>query len=93
MLEGRCIEGLNMMIVTAILQLDVEANSVVFVFAKINGLFYMNIPNGFLGFSRYKREEELEYFMTKKYNSLGAKITAKTATLNNLVTNQDLRLI
>ncbi|XP_046335996.1 cilia- and flagella-associated protein 221-like isoform X2 [Haliotis rufescens] len=53
-----------------------------------------NIPVGPAGpVPRYKREEELEYFMTKKYNSLGAKITAKTATLNNLVTNQDLRLI
>ncbi|XP_067649334.1 cilia- and flagella-associated protein 221-like isoform X1 [Haliotis asinina] len=53
-----------------------------------------NIPVGPAGpVPRYKREEELEYFMTKKYNRLGAKITAKTAALNNLVTNQNLMLI
>jgi len=41
---------------------------------------------------REKREEELEYFMTKKYNKLGAKVQTKVNTLNGLVQDQDLLL-
>lgn len=46
----------------------------------------------FIYFCREKREEELEYFMTKKYNRLGSKIQTRNTTLSNIVTDPDLLL-
>ena len=43
-------------------------------------------------FCREKREEEIEYFMMKKYNKLGGKILTKTTQLNTLVTDSKLVL-
>lgn len=52
-----------------------------------------NIPVGAFGpVPREKREEELEYFMTKRYNRLGAKIESKVNTLTNLITDPKLVL-
>ncbi|XP_053374338.1 cilia- and flagella-associated protein 221-like [Mercenaria mercenaria] len=52
-----------------------------------------NIPVSAYGpVPREKREEELEYFMTKKYNRLGAKIQSRINTLNNLTTDSKLVL-
>lgn len=52
-----------------------------------------NIPVSAFGpVPREKREEELEYFMTKKYNRLGAKIQARTNTLMGLATDPKLVL-
>ena len=41
---------------------------------------------------REKREEELEYFMTKKYNRLGSKVHHKVSTLNGLLNLPHLQL-
>lgn len=52
-----------------------------------------NIPVGPSGpVPREKREEELEYFMTKKYNRLGHKVSQKVATLNNMLIQPNLQL-
>lgn len=52
-----------------------------------------NIPVSAYGpVPREKREEELEYFMTKKYNRLGAKIQSRVNTLNTLTTDPKLVL-
>ncbi|XP_060601443.1 cilia- and flagella-associated protein 221-like [Ruditapes philippinarum] len=52
-----------------------------------------NIPVSSYGpVPREKREEELEYFMTKKYNRLGAKIQSRINTLNTLSTDSKLVL-
>lgn len=52
-----------------------------------------NIPVGAHGpVPREKREEELEYFMTKRYNRLGAKIQSRVGTLNSLITDPKLVL-
>ena len=45
-----------------------------------------------LFYFRERREEELEYFMTKKYNRLGAKIQSRVNTLNALITDPKLVL-
>lgn len=55
----------------------------IFIFLKNMFFFY---------FCREKREEELEYFMTKKYNRLGSKIQTRNTTLSNIVTDPDLLL-
>lgn len=52
-----------------------------------------NIPVGPNGpVAREKREEELEYFMTKKYNRLGSKVKQKVTALNNLLNQPHLKL-
>lgn len=52
-----------------------------------------NIPVGICGpVPREKREEELEYFITKKYNRLGSKVLNKTTTLNAMLTQNQLQL-
>lgn len=43
-------------------------------------------------FCREKREEEIEFFMMKKYNKLGGKIQTKTTQLDNLITDPKLVL-
>lgn len=58
-----------------------------------NKLPSTNIPVSTYGpVPREKREEELEYFMTKKYNRLGSKIQTRNTTLSNIVTDPDLLL-
>ncbi|XP_025093721.1 cilia- and flagella-associated protein 221-like isoform X2 [Pomacea canaliculata] len=53
----------------------------------------LNILVGSQGqLSREKREEDLEYCMTKKYNRLGAKIAQKKAHLNSMLTDAQLLL-
>ncbi|XP_052248642.1 cilia- and flagella-associated protein 221-like isoform X2 [Dreissena polymorpha] len=52
-----------------------------------------NIPVSAHGpVARENREAELEYFMTKKYNKLGAKIESRNQTLNHFLTNKNLQL-
>lgn len=52
-----------------------------------------NIPVGGNGpVPREKREEELEYFITKRYNRLGSRVSQKAATLNNLLNQPQLKL-
>ncbi|XP_076466697.1 LOW QUALITY PROTEIN: cilia- and flagella-associated protein 221-like [Babylonia areolata] len=52
-----------------------------------------NIPVGANGpVPREKREEELEYFMTKKYNRLGSKVEQRVSALNNMLTQPHLKL-
>ena len=43
-------------------------------------------------FFREKREQELEYFLKKKYNKLGTKLQAKVEHVNTLKTNENLVL-
>lgn len=58
-----------------------------------NKLPTTNIPvSGNGPVPRERREQEMEYFMTKKYNRLGAKIQARTNNLNNQVTDESLLL-
>ncbi|XP_062604429.1 cilia- and flagella-associated protein 221-like isoform X2 [Saccostrea cucullata] len=58
-----------------------------------NKLPSTNIPVSTYGpVPREKREEELEFFMTKKYNRLGSKIQSKNTTLSNSVTDPNLLL-
>ncbi|XP_061186055.1 cilia- and flagella-associated protein 221-like [Saccostrea echinata] len=58
-----------------------------------NKLPSTNIPVSTYGpVPREKREEELEFFMTKKYNRLGSKIQTKNTTLSNSVTDPSLLL-
>jgi len=53
-----------------------------------------NIPVGPNGpVAREKREEELEYFMTKKYNRLGSKVKQKLTSLNSLLNKPKYRLV
>ncbi|KAL8567912.1 hypothetical protein ACOMHN_059034 [Nucella lapillus] len=52
-----------------------------------------NIPVGPNGpVPREKREEELEYFMTKKYNRLGSKVSQRLTIVNNMLTQPHLKL-
>lgn len=52
-----------------------------------------NIPVSNTGpVARQKREEELEYFMKKKYNRLGSKFQGRIVHVNTLKTNPDLVL-
>lgn len=52
-----------------------------------------NIPVGTFGpVPREKREEELEYFMTKKYNRLGSKMANRVCAHNVMLTQPNLRL-
>jgi len=52
-----------------------------------------NIPVGTHGpVAREKREEELEHFITKKYNRLGSKVKSKVSTLSGQLKDQDLVL-
>jgi len=52
-----------------------------------------NIPVGTNGpVPREKREEELEYFMTKKYNRLGSKVKHRVSSLNSMLNQPHLRL-
>ncbi|XP_012939614.1 cilia- and flagella-associated protein 221 [Aplysia californica] len=52
-----------------------------------------NIPVGSHGpVAREKREEELEYFITKKYNRLGSKVKEKVTSLNSLLSDRDMVL-
>lgn len=52
-----------------------------------------NIPVGSHGpVAREKREEELEYFITKKYNRLGSKVKSKVKSLNHNLTDQEMVL-
>ncbi|KAK3588715.1 hypothetical protein CHS0354_026034 [Potamilus streckersoni] len=52
-----------------------------------------NIPVSTHGpVAREKREQELEHFITKKYNRLGAKIQAKINNLNSLITDPKIHL-
>ena len=63
------------------------------VFPYGNKLPTTNIPVSTYGpVAREKREEEIEYFMMKKYNKLGGKILTKTTQLNTLVTDSKLVL-
>ncbi|XP_060070730.1 cilia- and flagella-associated protein 221-like [Ylistrum balloti] len=58
-----------------------------------NKLPTTNIPVSSNGpVPREKREQEMEYFMNKKYNRLGAKIQARTTTLNLQVTDPNILL-
>jgi hypothetical protein len=41
---------------------------------------------------RERREEELEYFITKKYNRLGGKVGQKVTALNNMLNQPHLQL-
>lgn len=43
-------------------------------------------------FCREKREQELDYFMRKKYNRLGTKIQTRVDTLDSLKTDSDMLL-
>lgn len=58
----------------------------------ISPLIFIFLKNMLFYFCREKREEELEYFMTKKYNRLGSKIQTRNTTLSNIVTDPDLLL-
>jgi len=52
-----------------------------------------NIPVGSHGpVAREKREEELEYFITKKYNRLGSKVKGKVSNLSSLLSDQEMVL-
>ncbi|KAK3108459.1 hypothetical protein FSP39_008303 [Pinctada imbricata] len=58
-----------------------------------NKLPSTNIPVSTYGpVPREKREEELEFYMTKKYNRLGAKLQSRSGTLNNLITDDNILL-
>lgn len=58
-----------------------------------NKLPSTNIPVSSTGpVPREKREQEIEYFMNKRYNRLGAKIQARTTTLNLQVTDPNILL-
>lgn len=62
-------------------------------FPNGNRMPVTNIPvSGHGPVPREKREEELEYFMTKKYNRLGAKIQARVNALNSYITDPKLKL-
>ncbi len=45
-----------------------------------------------LFFCREKREQELEFFLKKKYNRLGGRFDTKVNSLNNLKTDPGLVL-
>ncbi|XP_071157794.1 cilia- and flagella-associated protein 221-like isoform X2 [Mytilus edulis] len=63
------------------------------VFPYGNKLPTTNIPVSAYGpVPREKREEEIEFFMMKKYNKLGGKIQTKTTQLDNLITDPKLVL-
>ncbi|XP_041366512.1 cilia- and flagella-associated protein 221-like [Gigantopelta aegis] len=52
-----------------------------------------NIPVGVDGpVPREKREQELDYFLTKKYNRLGSKFQSKIQSLNRQISDPDLAL-
>lgn len=73
--------------------LSAEEKPSIEVFPQGNKMPSTNIPVSAQGpVPREKREEELEYFMTKKYNRLGIKIQARTNTLNSLITDEALVL-
>lgn len=58
-----------------------------------NKLPATNIPVSSYGpVPREKREEELEFFMNKKYNRLGTKLQNRTNNLNSLITDPNLVL-
>lgn len=63
------------------------------VFPYGNKLPATNIPVSTYGpVPREKREEEIEYFMMKKYNKLGGKIQTKVTQLSTLITDPKLVL-
>ncbi|GFO40892.1 cilia- and flagella-associated protein 221-like [Plakobranchus ocellatus] len=52
-----------------------------------------SIPVGAHGpVPRERREEELDYFLTKKYNRLGSKVTSTMTALNTMLTDTELAL-
>ena len=55
-------------------------------------LFFLNNFVFIFCFYREKREQELEFFIQKKYNRLGKKFHARIATLDKLKTNPNLIL-